>query len=108
MSFQVTLNTPDRTYFDGAAESVTVPGVDGYFGVLSRHAPMIAAVGLGMLEIRAAEGGRWFVVDAGVVEIGGDRLTVFADEVREAANRAEAEEKLQEWQVAKVTAVVGG
>lgn len=101
MSFQVTLTTPDRTYYDGQANGVTAPGLNGYFGVLSRHAPMISAIGMGILSVHGTDGDRWFVLDAGVAEVGGDRLTLFADEVRDAASLAEAEEKLQEWQVAR-------
>jgi F-type H+-transporting ATPase subunit epsilon len=49
--------TPDKIALDSQVESVIVPGVDGKLGILPRHAPMIAALGAGILEYSERRGG---------------------------------------------------
>jgi F-type H+-transporting ATPase subunit epsilon len=46
MTLRFMLSTPDKTFFNGPADSLICPGPDGYFGILPRHAQMVAAVGL--------------------------------------------------------------
>ena len=101
MSFRVTLSTPDKTYYDADAEDLVVPGLSGYFGVLSRHAPMISAIQAGILTLHDTEGAKLFVVDAGVAEVAGDRVTLLMDEVRPAADAAVAGEQLDEMLAAR-------
>ena len=96
MSFHVTLSTPDKTYYDADAEDLVAPGLSGYFGVLSRHAPMISAIQAGIVTVRDGEGKKLFVVDAGVAEITGDRVTLLMDEVRPATDAAVAGAQLDE------------
>ena len=96
MSFRVTLSTPDKTYYDGDSESLVLPGLSGYFGVLSRHAPMISAIQTGIMTLHDADGEKVFVVDAGVAEVTGDRVTLLMDEVRPVADAAGAAEQLDE------------
>ena len=95
MSFRVIVNTPDKTWYDGLVESLTGPGLDGRFGVRSRHAPMVVAIDTGILELRAAQGQTLLVVDAGVAEVTGDQVALTVDEVWPVRDAAEAEEKLQ-------------
>jgi F-type H+-transporting ATPase subunit epsilon len=49
--FNIEVVAVDRKVFTGQAVSVTIPGADGYFGVLSGHAPLIAALGVGVITI---------------------------------------------------------
>jgi len=44
--------TPEEVSLDLAVDAVRFPAVDGSMGVLPRHAPMVAAVGMGELEYR--------------------------------------------------------
>ena len=41
-TFQLDLVTPDKVLFSGPVDQVDVPGVDGDFGVLAGHAPLVA------------------------------------------------------------------
>jgi F-type H+-transporting ATPase subunit epsilon len=43
--------TPDREIFSGPIESVKVPGVQGEFQVLNRHAPIVSALDAGKVTI---------------------------------------------------------
>ena len=43
--------TPDKKLFDGSVRSVVFPGSEGSFGVLNDHAPMIATLTTGKIEV---------------------------------------------------------
>jgi F-type H+-transporting ATPase subunit epsilon len=80
--FELAILTPERSVFEGKVEYVEVPGVEGAFGVLARHAALVSALGAGTLTVRQPGGDevRWRV-SGGFFEVGGDRATVLADEV---------------------------
>ena len=42
--------SPERVEFDGEVESVTVPGTQGNFEVLTGHAPIISSLQKGLVE----------------------------------------------------------
>jgi F-type H+-transporting ATPase subunit epsilon len=75
---QVKVVTPDASYFDGAADSVTLPAWDGEIGILPKHAPLIARLGHGVA--RVAEGGNTtrVAVYGGFVKVQDDVVTVLA------------------------------
>jgi F-type H+-transporting ATPase subunit epsilon len=43
--------TPDQLLFKGNVTHVVLPGLDGSFGVLSNHAPMISALTAGEMKV---------------------------------------------------------
>ena len=43
--------TPDETLFQGNVSHVVLPGLDGSFGVLTGHAPMISALTKGTVRV---------------------------------------------------------
>jgi len=43
--------TPDELLFIGNVSHVVLPGLDGSFGVLSHHAPMISALAKGSVKV---------------------------------------------------------
>jgi len=43
--------TPDEKLFKGNISHVVLPGIDGSFGVLNGHAPMISALGEGEIKV---------------------------------------------------------
>ena len=55
-TFHFELVSPDKMLFNGPAQAVLVPGVDGDFQVLSEHAPVMTAVRPGVVGIDDAEG----------------------------------------------------
>jgi F-type H+-transporting ATPase subunit epsilon len=72
---------PDRLVISESVEMVVVPGAEGDFGVLPRHAPLVATLRNGVIAVY--EGGavttRVFV-GGGVAEVTPDRCTVLAEE----------------------------
>lgn len=75
------LVAPERLLIDEPVDMVVVPGVEGDFGVLPRHAPLIAAVRPGVINVHneGAITERIFV-GGGFAEVTGERCTVLADE----------------------------
>ena len=79
------LVSPEKLLFSAEVDMVVVPGTEGDFGVLPGHAPFIATVRAGILDIY--EGGinpanlktRIFVA-GGFAETADSRLTVLAEE----------------------------
>ena len=43
--------TPETKIFAGEVEAVQFPGMDGLFQVLNNHAPIISALGKGIIKI---------------------------------------------------------
>jgi F-type H+-transporting ATPase subunit epsilon len=74
------LVTPEKLLFSGPVEMVVVPGTEGLFGVLPRHAPFISALKPGVLEVY--EGGKVkdrIFVAGGFAEVTPERVTVIAE-----------------------------
>ncbi|MEI8282993.1 MAG: ATP synthase F1 subunit epsilon, partial [Armatimonadota bacterium] len=90
---------PDREVVSTSAVSLVAPGVDGYFGVLAGHVPVVSALKPGILEYLDSSNVRHHVyVGGGFVQVSGDSVTVLADEARYAADLdvSEAEKALEE------------
>jgi F-type H+-transporting ATPase subunit epsilon len=89
--YDLTILAPDRRLLEGRVAGLVAPGWDGYFGVLARHAPMVAELSTGELAVVNEQGERRFwAVSAGVLEVGWDRVTVLAD-AAEAAQEIDVE-----------------
>jgi len=53
---KLTVLTPEKEIFHGEVRSVGLPGVDGTFQILDRHAPIVAALGAGMVRLVTGDG----------------------------------------------------
>ena len=80
----VTVISPERAVFDGAADAVVAPAFDGQVGLLPGHAPFMTLLGKGVLTVRAAGGtaASRFEVSGGFLQVVGDAVRVVADQVR--------------------------
>jgi F-type H+-transporting ATPase subunit epsilon len=65
--------------FSGEVEQVDVPGVEGDFGVLAHHAPLIAMIKPGILTVFGGGETKRIVVVGGFAEVNDQGLTVLAD-----------------------------
>ena len=69
-SYQFEILTPEKIFYSGAITSLVAPGFEGYFGVLTHHAPLISRSSGGKLKIReTSEEERFFQVGPGIVEV---------------------------------------
>lgn len=79
--FQFDLVSPEKLLYSAQAEQVVVPGVEGDFGVLAGHAPVISIVRTGLVEVKGSEDGDLRIfVRGGLAEVTPAGLTVLAEE----------------------------
>ncbi|ABC22028.1 F0F1 ATP synthase subunit epsilon [Rhodospirillum rubrum] len=84
------LVSPERLLFSEPVEMVVVPGTDGDFGAMPRHAPLLSTVRPGVIS--TYNGGkvqRRIFVAGGFAEVTEDRCTVLADEAFDLASLSE-------------------
>ena len=75
------LVSPEKLLISQPAEMVVVPGAEGDFGALPRHAPMITGVRPGVIDVY--ENGKVekrIFVAGGFAEVNETRITVLAEE----------------------------
>ncbi len=78
-TFQLEVATPERLLVDEQVAEAEVPGKDGYMGVLPGHAPLLSALGAGVLTFHSGSGQRILAIDGGFVEVFKDHVRVLAD-----------------------------
>ena len=99
-TFHFDLVSPEKLAFSGEVDQVDVPGVEGDFGVLAGHAPVIATVRPGILTIATAGKKEKVIVLGGLAEVSDKGLTVLADVATALADidRAKFAETINEMQ----------
>ena len=79
-TFELRILTPAGITWEGPATSLQARGLDGYFGILAHHTPLVAALKPGRLMVRDAAGKEsWFEVGGGVLETVHNRVNILAD-----------------------------
>jgi F-type H+-transporting ATPase subunit epsilon len=79
-TFQLEIATPERLLVDEQVTAAELPGKSGYFGVLAGHAPLLSALGPGVVTFEGGSSGRQvLVVDGGFVEVFENHVRVLAD-----------------------------
>jgi F-type H+-transporting ATPase subunit epsilon len=106
---QLRLNivSADRALVDETVDEVEIPGVDGYFGVLPGHTPLLALLGAGELWYRRGTDKEFLAIAFGFAEVQPDRVTILAEMAERAHEidvaRAEASKKRAEERLAQPT-----
>ena len=78
-TFQINLVSPEKLLFVGQVEQVDLPGVEGDFGVLAGHAPIVAMLRPGFVIAIAGSVRDRFVMLGGLAEFSNERLTILAE-----------------------------
>jgi len=95
--------TPDKSLVREDVDEVQLPGVEGYFGVLPGHTPLLATLQVGEMWYRIGSEKHYLALAFGFVEVLPDRVTVLAqlaeraqdiDMARAEAAKRRAEERL--------------
>jgi F-type H+-transporting ATPase subunit epsilon len=97
----------DRSLVNEQVDEVEVPGLDGYFGVLPGHTPLLAVLGTGELWYRIGNDKSYLAIAFGFAEVQPDQMTVLAEVAERAEDidvgRAEAAKKRAEERMARPT-----
>jgi F-type H+-transporting ATPase subunit epsilon len=95
--------TPERLLVRDEVDEVEIPGVEGYFGVLPGHTPLLATLQVGELWYRKGAEKVYLSIAFGFAEVQPDRVTLLAqiaekaeeiDVVRAEAAKQRAEERM--------------
>lgn len=79
-AFKFELVSPERLLVSEDVQEVVVPGQEGYFTVLSNHAPLMAGLQPGVVEVKSASGAQErYCVFGGFVDIMPDSCTLLAE-----------------------------
>ena len=76
---QLEIVTPDGVKLAREVAELTAPSVDGEFGVLPSHRPMLAALTTGIVTYKIENQSESVAVGSGFVEIADDRAVVLTD-----------------------------
>jgi F-type H+-transporting ATPase subunit epsilon len=98
-SFPFELVAPERLIFAGEVEAVVVPGTEGEFTVLKDHAPLMAMLKPGVLEIdQSATQKAKIFVRGGFAQVSPSGLTILAEQAiaLEDLNAAELDADLKD------------
>jgi len=76
--FHLSVVTPERMFFDGDVERVTVRTVSGDVGILKGHAKYISALGIGKMRIKTESGEKTAALAEGFIKVDGDKTLVLA------------------------------
>lgn len=82
---RVVVISPERTLFEGAADSVIAPAWDGELGILRGHAPLMALLGSGELRVRRGGDTERFHVAGGFLQVVDNVVTVLSEQAESAA-----------------------
>ena len=74
------LVSPERLLLSTEADMVTVPGTEGYLGVMAGHAPLITTLRAGMIDVQIDGRDDRYFIRGGFAEIGQAKITVLAEE----------------------------
>ena len=78
---QFDLVSPERLLVSETVESVVVPGSEGQFTVLARHAPFMTTLKPGLIEVRGVSGDTSKIfVRGGFADVTPAGLTILADQ----------------------------
>lgn len=74
--------TPEKKLYSGEVQGVQLPGIDGLFEVLDKHAPLVSALSVGKVKVllkgTASES---YEIQGGFVEVINNKATVLVEGV---------------------------
>ena len=78
--------TPDKVLLNAEVDYVGACGVDGQFGLLPQHAPLLSALKVGDLYYRQGNETHWVFVSGGFAQIADNKVTILAESAELASN----------------------
>src|SRR5579859_6766560 len=78
--FPLELVTPERLLFAENVQSVRAPGVEGSFGVLAGHAPLLTELMTGLIKVTLANGAEELIATSGgFMQVSREKVIILAD-----------------------------
>ena len=78
--FELELVTPERMLFSEQVQAVRAPGVNGSFGVLAHHAPMLTELTTGLIKLTLPDDREAFIATSGgFLQVTREKVIILAD-----------------------------
>lgn len=79
MTLTVRVIAPDKTVWDSRAEEVILPSTTGQVGILTGHAPLMTALDVGVMRVRADREWVAIALMGGFAEVDQDEITILVN-----------------------------
>ena len=74
--------TPEKKLYSGEVQGVQLPGIDGLFEILDKHAPLVSALGKGKVKVlQKGLAPETYAIQGGFVEVINNKATVLVEGV---------------------------
>ena len=72
--------TPEKKLYSGEVQGVQLPGIDGLFEILDKHAPLVSALGEGKVKVlQKGLAPETYAIQGGFVEVINNKATVLVE-----------------------------
>lgn len=71
--------THEKVVFDEEVDSIQTRGVDGEFGILKGHVPIMSALDIGVTKVTQGSGKKFFTTMGGVLQFKDDEAIILTD-----------------------------
>jgi F-type H+-transporting ATPase subunit epsilon len=78
-TIHLTVVTPDRLLAEADAESVSLPSLEGEFGILPGHRPLFVGIGRGQVRFRIGRDEEAFSIRGGYAQVQPEKVVVVTD-----------------------------
>lgn len=105
--FYLEIISPEGKFLEGQVESIIVPGLDGYVGILADHIPVVISLKDGLIKIKQNNVWKEAVIHGGFIEVEQKKSIIICNTVewpenidinRALAAKERAEERLRQKQ----------
>jgi F-type H+-transporting ATPase subunit epsilon len=83
MSLNVRVITPDRVVWDANADEIILPSSSGQLGILVDHAPLLTALEIGVMRLKAEDKWISIVLMEGFAEVENNKVTILCNGAEE-------------------------
>lgn len=87
----VKIITPSHLLLECEASIATMPGSEGVFGVLPKHAPLVASLKAGVVTIAANNKNFRYFIDDGIAQVTGEEVNIITEFAIDLATIQQAE-----------------
>ena len=86
MSLNVRVITPDKVVWDAVVSELILPSSTGQIGILSDHAPLLTALDIGVMRLKADTGWTSLVLMEGFAEVEDNKVTILCNGAEEGSS----------------------
>ncbi|HHG90761.1 MAG TPA: F0F1 ATP synthase subunit epsilon [Devosia sp.] len=85
-TIKIEIVSPEKLVLSEEAQSVSVPGQEGYFTVMGEHAPLMSILKPGFISVTGAAGRQTYYVQGGFADVSPDGVTILAEHAKTGAD----------------------